>query len=97
MQPAKILEVIGTEVIELNGRDGKDGEHLLNSHEEGKTRGVEAPETSKSHYQHQWQGSGSDFKEDSQNSPILTGEKTFGFNHNEKTVDKPKVAKCQRI
>ena len=86
LQPAKILEVIGTEVIELKRKDGEDGEHSLNSNEKGKARGVEAPETSKSHYQHQLQGNGSNFEEDSQNSRILNGEKTFEFNHSEKPL-----------
>ena len=81
LQPAKILEIINTEVIELNGKDTKGGEHSLNLRT---LRGVEVLETSKSHYRQQSQGDGSDFGEDSQNSRILDGKKTFEFSYRER-------------
>ena len=77
-QPAKILEVISTEVIELYGKDSEFREHSLNS---CKLRGVEVLETSKSCYRQQPQGDSSDFGEDSQNSWILDGKKVFEFSY----------------
>ena len=85
LQPAKVLEIINTEVIELKEAHSKDGENLLNSHKLLEMRNVEFTEMPRPQCQQQSQGRSSDFGEDSQNSWISTEEKTFELNYSEKS------------
>ena len=51
LQPAKVLEVVNTEVIELNEKHGEDREHLLSSRKVWEARNVEVMETPKPQHQ----------------------------------------------
>ena len=66
LQPAKVLEIINTELIELNGGHSENRENSPNSREVWEVKNVELTETSRPQHQWQSQGCSSDFDEDSQ-------------------------------
>ena len=84
LQPAKVLEIVNTEVIEFNGGHSEDRENLLNSREVWEVKNVEFTETSRPQHQWQSQGCSSDFEEDSQNLRISMEERTFDLNYSKK-------------
>ena len=83
-KPAKILEAINTEVIELKETSSEDEEHLLNSCKPLEIKNIEFTEMSRPQRQQQSQGSSSNFGEDSQNSRISTEARTFELNYSKK-------------
>ena len=84
LQPAKVLEVVITEVIELNEEHGEDREHSLISCKAWQTRNVEVMEMPKPQCQQQSQEGSRDSEEDSQNVRIPTEERMFELNYSEK-------------
>ena len=88
LQPAKVLEVISTEVIELREANSEDEEHSLKLHKALEMKTVELTEMSKAQREQQLQGSGSKFGEDSQKSRISTEVGTFKLNYSEKPSKK---------
>ena len=93
LQPAKVLEIVNTEMIELNEGHGEDREHSLNSRKVWEMS-VEAMEMPRPQRQQQSQGGSSDFEEDSQNLRILTEERMFKLNYSKKPLINRKLQKA---
>ena len=77
LQPAKVLEVISTEVIELKEVNCEDEEHSLKLCKLLEVKNIESTEKLKTQHKQQSQGSGSKFGEDSQSLWISTEVGTF--------------------
>ena len=91
LQPAKVLEVINTEVIELKEANSEDEEHLLKSRKSLEAKNIEFMETLETQREQQSQGSISEFGEDSQNSWISTEVGTFELNYSKKLLKNRKL------
>ena len=91
LQPAKVLENVNTEVIELKGSHSEDEEDSLKLHKTLEMKNIRVTETSTPQRQRQSQGCSSDFEEDSQNSQISTEERTFELNYSEKPLINQKL------
>ena len=65
LQPAKVLEVISTEVIKLKEVNSEDEKHSLKSCKQWKAKNIESTQKLKTSCEQQSQVSGSEFGEDS--------------------------------
>ena len=86
LQPAKVLEVISTEVIELTEVNSEDEEHLLKSCKQWMANNTDSTQKLKTSHEQQSQVSDSEFGEDSQNSRISTDVGMFVLNYSEKPL-----------
>ena len=91
LEPAKVLEVIATEVIELQKVNSEDEEHSLKSHNPLEVKDIVFIQELKKQHEQQLQGSGSESGEDSQNLRISPEVGTFEFNYGEKLLKNQKL------
>ena len=91
LQPAKVLEVISTEVIKLTEVNSEDEEHSLKSRKQWMVNNIESTQKLKTSHEQQSQVSDSEFGEDSQNSRISTDVGTFELNYSEKLLKNRKL------
>ena len=86
LQPAKVLEVINTEVIELKEVNSEDEEHSLKSRKPLEVKNIESTQKLKTQHEQQSQASDSKSGEDSQNSRISTEVGTFELEYSKKPL-----------
>ena len=82
LQPAKVLEIVNTEVIELLEEYSEDRKHSQNSRKQSNAGVLEMPNP----HSQKPQGNGSDSGEDSLNSRTAVGTKTFEIHYSEKPL-----------